>query len=155
MTAKYGNPATGKRFTEEEAKAREPRINGFQDGTEIYMHKDRAKATTTIHESMHLFQDAGFVRVVGKAGMEGTAEYFCRELCAEQKLSRSGFYEDELSSVRKLAAAAGKETLAAAFFQGSLAELVAAIDARGKDTFVKWCAFMKAQMFDKADELLK
>jgi hypothetical protein len=80
---------------------------------------------------------------------------FAREICAEQKLSRTGFYESELSSVRKLADAAGKEKLAAAYFRGSVADLEAAIDIKGKGTFAKWCGFMKAQLFDKADDLLK
>ncbi len=156
FAAAFEKYAVGRGMTSDQAKAIEPSVNAYRDGTEIHLHQDRAKATTTIHEAMHLYQDdAGFVPTVGGAAKEGATEFFAREICTEQKISRSGFYEDELNSIRKLANVAGREKLAAAYFKGSVAELEAAIDAKGKGIFAKWCAFMKARQFAKADDLLK
>lgn len=45
--------------------------------------------------------------------------------------------------------------MAAAYFDGKLAELEAAVDAaKGAGTWAKWLAFMKADKYTEADALL-
>jgi hypothetical protein len=154
MALTKSNPATGKVFTEAEATARAEIVNAFEDKGEIHVHENRGEAATTVHESMHLFADASWERKAGKNANEGTTEFFTKKLCAEITLSRGAFYPSEYASVQKLVGVATEDVLAAAYFQGKLTELEAAVDKKGAGTFGKWLAFMKASKYAEADALL-
>jgi hypothetical protein len=150
---KHSNPDTGKTFTEDEAKAWAPTVNAFQDDKDIHIHEDRGEVSTSIHESMHLFEDDSFLSK-GWDLSEGATEFFTRILCKEQKIERTGFYESQLSSVKKLVDATSKETLAGAYYQGKVAALTTAVDAKAAGTFAKWLAFMNKKKYADADALL-
>jgi hypothetical protein len=148
------NPDTKKAFTAEEAKNWASNINAFRDGTELHLHQDRGEPTTAIHESIHLFQEDTFASKVGFNAKEGTTEYFTRMICAEQKITREGFYASELKSIEKLVTVTTKETLAAAYFQGKVDDLEKAVEAKGKGTFAKWVGFMNGAKYSDANALL-
>jgi hypothetical protein len=149
------NPDTGKPFTDDEAKAWEPTVNAFRDGNEIHVHQDRGEAATTIHESIHLFSDDAFRAKFGFAGNEGATEFWTKKLCAENKLTRGDFYPNEYKSVKKLADKVGEDALAAAYFQGKVAELEAAIDAKtAAGTAAKWEAAIRTGKYADADALM-
>jgi len=148
------NPDTGKTFTAAEAAAWEPTVNAFRDGSEIHIHEERGETGTAIHESIHLFCDGKFRDTMGFTVNEGATEFFARAICAEQKITRGSFYVSERTSVEKLVALTSKEDLAAAYFNGKIDELKAAVNAKKKDTFDKWLGFMKAKKYGDADALL-
>jgi hypothetical protein len=149
------NSATGRPFTEEEARERAQRVNAFRDGSEIYINRERGEPGTTIHESMHLFADPSWLSRVKKNVNEGTAELFTKKLCAERGITRGNFYPDEHGSVRKLADAVTENVLAAAYFQGAIAALEAAFDGpRGAGTFNTWLGHMIAGRYTDADALI-
>jgi hypothetical protein len=148
------NPDTGKTFTAAEAAAWEPTVNAFRDGSEIHIHEERGETGTAIHESIHLFCDGKFRDTMGFTVNEGATEFFARAICAEQKIARGSFYVSERTSVEKLVALTSKEDLAAAYFNGKIDELKAAVNAKKKDTFDKWLGFMKAKKYGDADKLL-
>jgi hypothetical protein len=148
------NPNTGKAFTKAEATAFEPDVNAFRDGSEIHIHEERGETGTAIHESIHLFSSDDFRSSVGFNANEGATEYFARVIYEEQKIKRGAFYEDELKSIQKLVALTSKETLAAAYFNGKVAELKAAVNAKKKDTYDKWLALIKLGKYSDADALL-
>ncbi len=148
------NPNTGAVFTKTEAAAWEPNVNAFRDGSEIHIHEERGETGTAIHESIHLFADGNFRDNMGFNVNEGATEFLARAICAEQKITRGSFYVDELRSVEKLVALTSKEELAAAYFNGKIAELKAAVNAKKKDAFDKWLGFMKTKKYADADKLL-
>lgn len=149
------NPDTGSPFTDDEAKAWEPTVNAFRDGTEIHVHQDRGEPATTIHESIHLFSDDAYKAAFGFNANEGTTELWTKKVCAEQKLARGDFYPNEHKSVKKLADKVGEDALAAAYFQGKVAELEAAIDAKtSAGTAAKWKAAIKTGKYADADALV-
>lgn len=157
MALTKSNPATGKVFTEAEATARAENVSAFQDKGAIHVHENRGEPSTTVHESIHLF-DAGtaWTVKVGYNVNEGATEFFTKKLCAEISLPRgSGYYRSQHASVVKLVGVASENRLAAAYFNGKLAELEAAVDAaKGAGTWAKWLAFMKADKYTEADALL-
>src|SRR6266542_490790 len=148
------NPNTGAVFTKTEAAAWEPNVNAFRDGSEIHIHEERGETGTAIHEYIHLFADGNFRDNMGFNVNEGATEFLARAICAEQKITRGSFYVDELRSVEKLVALTSKEELAAAYFNGKIAELKAAVNAKKKDAFDKWLGFMKTKKYADADKLL-
>lgn len=148
------NSDTGKAYTEEEMKKLEPNIRGFRDGKEIHVHETRGDAGTTIHESIHLFQDNDFAEKVGQNAKEGATEYFTRMIGADQKIERGNSYGTELKSIEKLVTVTTKETLAAAYFQGKVKDLKKAVEGKGKGTFAKWVGFMNGKKYSDADALL-
>ncbi|MFB2877384.1 DUF4157 domain-containing protein [Floridanema aerugineum] len=148
------NPDTGTFYTKKEAKKEEPKINAFRDGTEIHIHQERGEAGTAIHESIHLFSNDSYKSKVGFNANEGTTEYFTRLICTEQKIKRGKFYTDQHKSIEKLVGASSKDKLAGAYFQGKVAELQTALDAKGKDTFSNWISFMKKGKYADANALL-
>jgi hypothetical protein len=149
------NPDTGSTFTDAEARAWEPTVNAFRDGTEIHVHQDRGEPATTIHESIHLFSDDTFKATFGFSGNEGATELWTKKVCAEQKLTRGDFYPNEHKSVKKLADKVGEDALAAAYFQGKVTELEAAVDAKtSAGTAAKWKAAIKTGKYADADALL-
>jgi hypothetical protein len=155
MAATRMNPATGKIFTEDEARARSKNVNAFADGTEIHLHENRGEPGTAIHESMHLFSNAYTVKM-GYNANEGTTEFFTRKLCAELSIARGTFYPSQLASATKMITLVGEDVVAAAYFQDKLTELESALDAKKTaGTFAKWVTAMKASKYSDADDALK
>ncbi|MGH2367279.1 MAG: hypothetical protein ACRDI2_03690 [Chloroflexota bacterium] len=151
---KRTNPDTGATFTVAEARAWEPTVNAFRDGSEIHIHEDRGEAGTAIHEAMHLFSADSYRAKLGADANEGTTEYFTRMICDESKIVRGAFYVDERRSIERLIAATSKDKVAAAYYQGATAELEAAVDAKKKGTFAKWVLYLKMRKYADADALL-
>jgi hypothetical protein len=148
------NPATGANFTEAEARDRAKNVAAFQDEGEIHVNETAGDAGTVVHESMHLFSH-DFLKKTGTNANEGAAEYFAKKLCAELGVARGVHYADQLARVEKLAALAGDDVLAAAYFQDKLAELEAAVDAKkAPGTFAQWVTAMRAGKYAEADALL-
>lgn len=155
------NPNTGTPFTADQAKEFAKNVNAYQEGTEIHVNEERGEAATTIHESIHLFQDDKYLNKVGFNVNEGTTEFFTKKLCAEQSpaIPRGDFYPDQYKSVKKLIEyIGGPDLVAAAYFSAKLAELEAAVDkkagASGAGTFTKWVGYMKQSKYAEADALL-
>ena len=142
-------------MTEEQAKDREPDVNAFRDGSEIHVHVDRGEFATTVHESMHLFSHDDYRNQLGVNANEGATELFAKKLCVEQGITRGDFYADQYASTKKLAALVGEDKLAAAYYQGKLAELKTAVDAaKAAGTFDAWVTAMKDGKYSDADALL-
>jgi hypothetical protein len=154
------NPNTSAVFTDAEATEFAKTVNAFQDANEIHVNEERGEAATTVHESMHLFTHATFLPKVGFNVNEGATEYFTKKLCAEQTpaIPRGDFYPDQHKSVKKLVDYAGEDVVAAAYFNGKLAELEAAVDkkagASGAGTYAKWVGYLKQGKYAEADALL-
>lgn len=148
------NPDTQKVFTEAEIKNFETNVRGFRDRTEIHVHEVRGDSGTTIHESIHLFQDDNFQAKVGDQANEGTTEYFTQMIGADKKIDRGESYGVQLKSIKKLLAVTTKETLAAAYFQGKVDALEKAVEGKGIGTFAKWIVFMNAGKYSDADAML-
>jgi hypothetical protein len=150
------NSDTGKTYTKAEAEAEEPDINAFQDDSPaIHVHESRGERATTIHESIHLFQDNSFLEDVGFNINEGTTEFFTREVTKEQKITRGNYYPDQFGAISKLVGVSSKEKLADAYFKHTMDGLKDAVEAKGKGTWDKWVAFVKGGKYDKAAKLLK
>ena len=151
------NPNTGAVFTDDEAKAFAKNVNAYQEGLEIHVNEERGEAATTVHESMHLFAEATWLPKMGFNANEGTTEYFTKKLCAELKLTRSAYYNDQYLAVKKLVDYVGETYVAEAFFNGKLAELEAAVDKKAGDagagTFTKWIGYMEASKYTEAKAL--
>ena len=148
------NPDTGAVFTDDEAKEFAKNVNAYQDGKEIHVNEERGEAATTVHESMHLFTDAGWDAKAGFNLNEGATEYFTKKLCVELKLTRGDYYADQYAAVKKLADHVGDTVLAEAYFHGKWAELLAAFDKKGTaGDFQKWLDFMDASKYTEAKAL--
>jgi hypothetical protein len=154
------NPATNRNFTEEEAKdfnAREG-VRAFQDEDrgEVHIRKERADLGTQLHEGLHLFSDDRWRKRMGYNVNEGVTEYFTRKLGPEVQVERddSSFLR-QYTSASHLVTAATEPVVAAAYFDGAIAALKTAVDARGKGTWDKWIGFLDANDFKHANALLK
>jgi hypothetical protein len=154
------NPATNRNFTEEEAKdfnAREG-VRAFQDEDrgEVHIRKERADLGTQLHEGLHLFSDDRWRKRMGYNVNEGVTEYFTRKLGPEVQVERddSSFLR-QYTSASHLVTAATEPVVAAAYFNGEIAALKTAVDARGKGTWEKWLGFLDANDFKHANALLK
>ena len=154
------NPNTGAVFTEDEVKEFAKTVNAFQDDPDIHVNEERGEAATTVHEAMHLFTHGTFLGKVGFNVNEGTTEFFTKKLCAEQTpaIPRGDFYPDQYKSVKKLVAYTSEDMVAAAYFNGKLAELEAEVDRKagtsGAGTYAKWVGYMKQSKYAEADALL-
>ena len=152
------NPNTKAPFTADEAKEFAKNVNAYQEGKEIHVHEERGEAATTVHESMHLFENDAWLPKVGFNVNEGATELWTKKLSAELKLTRGNFYPDQHAAVKKLVEFLGGDTeLANAYFGGKLAELEAAVDAKagasGAGTFTKWLDYMKTSKYAEAKAL--
>ena len=142
-------------MTEQAAKDMEPNVNAFRDGSEIHVHVDRGEFATNIHESMHLFSHDDYRGKLGFNANEGATEFFTKKLCAEQKITRGDFYPDQYGSTKKLADLVGEDKLAAAYYQGKVDDLKAALDkAKTAGTFDKWVKAMQDGKYTEANALL-
>jgi hypothetical protein len=149
------NPDTAAIFTEAEARAWEPNVNAYQEGTEIHIHQDRGEAGTAIHESIHLFADTSYMATLGFNANEGTTEYFTRMICTEQNITRGSFYVSNRQSIEALVAATSQELVAKAYFNGAIAALRTTVDAsKGAGTFSTWTSHMQAGNYGAANGVL-
>jgi hypothetical protein len=150
------NPATGAAYTRTEAEADEPSTNAFRDGDDVYIHQDRGTPSTALHEGMHLYSDAAYRDQMKFNINEGTTEWLCRLVIAEQSL---GFvrnnYQTQHDSVVKMVAKGGQANVMAAYFNGNIAGLRSAVDAAtSAGTFNQWVTFMQAGQYAQADALM-
>ena len=125
-------------------------------GTDIYVQQERGDASTVIHEGMHLYSSAAYRTELGFNINEGTTEWLCRQVIADNSLGyvRTN-YDTQRASVVKLAAKAGSDKVMKAYFDGDVAGLRAATDAAtSAGTFDKWVTFMKASDYGSADRLM-
>jgi hypothetical protein len=155
------NPATGRNFTEKEAKdfsAREG-VRAFQDEDrgEVHIRKERSDLGTQLHEGLHLFSDNGWRKRMGYNVNEGVTEYFTRKLGPEVQVVRddSSFLR-QYTSATHLVTAVTEPVVAAAYFDGDIASLKTAVDGRkGRGTWDKWLDFLDANNFKGANALLQ
>ena len=162
------NPATGQRFRDEdEMRARGSRVNAVTDLTarQIHVHERRGEAATTVHESIHLFQDSGWLGAVGYNVNEGATEVFTKKLCAENAITRGNYYPDQYAAVKKLADRVGEKALADAYFNGKVGALKDRVDGTTgffgtiggwfrKSKWNAWVGHMQAGRYDDANDLM-
>ena len=155
------NPATNRNFTEQEAKdfSAKEGLRAFQDEDrgEVHIRKERADLGTQLHEGVHLFSDDRWRKRMGYNPNEGVTEYFTRKLGPEVQVQRDdNSFLRQYTSATHLVAAATEPVVAAAYFDGDIAGLKAAIDgSRGRGTWDKWLDFLDANDFKSANALLK
>jgi hypothetical protein len=154
------NPATGRAYTEAEARAWVPRA--FTEEPEIHINENAGEPRTAIHEGIHLYEAPALAARIGFWAREGVCEYFAQIVIGEQNASaRAGqnpALAQPLASARRLAAASSRDAVARAFFSGDVAGLETAIDAaKGAGTFGRWVGFMNRSTPDyaSADALLR
>jgi len=105
---------------------------------------------------MHLYSSSAYRDQMGFNINEGTTEWLCRLVIAEQSL---GFvrtnYQTQYNSVVKMIAKGGQADVMAAYFNGNIAGLRAAVDAAtSAGTFNQWVTFMQAGQYAQADALM-
>jgi hypothetical protein len=153
------NPQTDKNYTEDEARQflASKGVRAFQDEDrgEIHIRRDRADLGTQLHEGIHVFAHDRWRRRMGYAVNEGVTELFTRKVGPEVQVERddSSFLR-EFTSATHLVTAAGEPAVAAAYFDGDLAGLERAVDARGKGTWKRWLEHLDANDFKAANKLL-
>src|SRR4051794_30977730 len=156
------NPNTEKNFTADEAKQfmTVKGLRAFQDEDrlEIHIRKERADLGTQLHEGLHLFCDDRWKRRMNYNANEGVTEYFTRKLGPEVDVERDdSFFLQQYTSATHLVAAAGEDTVTAAYFQGDMAGLKEKVDGRkpdGHGTWQQWLGFMEASNYKAANKLM-
>jgi hypothetical protein len=154
------NPATGKNFTEDEAKAfmAKEGVRAFQDEDrgEVHIRKERSDLGTQIHEGLHLFSHNRWSRRMGYNVNEGVTEYFTRKLGPEVQVVRDdNSFLRQFTSATHLVTAATEPVVAAAYFDGDIAGLKTAVDdKKGAGTWAKWLDRLDANDFKGANALL-
>jgi hypothetical protein len=154
------NPATGKNFTEDEARAfmAKEGVRAFQDEDrgEVHIRKERSDLGTQLHEGLHLFSHNRWSKRMGYNVNEGVTEYFTRKIGPEVQVVRddSSFLR-QYTSVTHLVTAVTEPVVSAAYFEGDIAGLKTAVDAaKGGGTWAKWLDFLDANNFKGANALL-
>jgi hypothetical protein len=154
------NPATGRNFTEQEARdfsAREG-VRAFQDEDrgEVHIRKERSDLGTQLHEGLHLFSDDGWRKRMGYNVNEGVTEYFTRKLGPEVQVVRDdNSFLRQYTSASHLVTAVTEPVVAAAYFDGDIAGLKTAVDdKKGAGTWAKWLDRLDANDFKGANALL-
>jgi hypothetical protein len=154
------NPATDRNFSEQEAESwlATKGVRAFQDEDKgvIHIRKERADLGTQIHEGMHAHSDDRWRSRTNYAVNEGVTEYFTRKVGPEVDVHRddSSFLR-EYTSATHLVTVATEPVVAAAYFEGDLANLTKAVDAaRGAGTWGKWVGHLEASDFKAANRLL-
>lgn len=128
-----------------------PNVNAFVDRSTtpptVWIHRDRQRPTTVLHEALHLYSNAAVRTTYGNKVNEGITEYFTRQIVREQNLpDRTDLYDDEYAEVNALAEICGEDVLRRAYFEGNIAGLQSAIDtARSAGTFAAWVAAMQGE----------
>jgi hypothetical protein len=143
-------------IAEPAARTMETHVSAYQDGTEIYINQNRGNAGTAIHEGMHLYESGQYDGQLGQAVSEGTTEWLCRLVIGEQHLHilRSN-YQRQYQSVARMVQRAGQGPVMAAYFNGNVAGLRAAVDAAtAAGRFDQWVHHMGLNQFNQADTLM-
>jgi hypothetical protein len=151
------NPATGKLFSDEEARAFEPELRGFTDAGEIHVSAARADDGTIVHEAMHLFSSDAFVQAVGYHVNEGVTELMARRLASENAIVRLGMPLQHrlVFQVMSAIGSSGEKLFADAYFKNELQPIKDALDAKkGAGTWARWQAHMEAGKLDEADDVV-
>ena len=117
-------------------------INGFVDGKgRVWIHHDRGNAGTMIHEACHKYSSPAFIKLSWQVN-EGVTEWFARKVYDELKPKKARLnYETNYQAVKVLIDLVGESTVAAAYFDGKIAELKKAVEDKNKNwtEFVKQC----------------
>ncbi len=156
------NPATGKPYSEEEARAymKSHGVRAFQDEDRhaVHIRKARSDLGTQLHEGLHLFSHDGWKKHMDYHVNEGVTEYFTRQIGPEVGVERDiNSFLREFTSAEHLVAAVGKEAVAAAYFEGDLASLERKVDGLkpdGKGTWKQWRAHVEAEEYKLANALI-
>jgi hypothetical protein len=157
------NPDTQKGFaSEDEARAflKKKGVRAFQDSQrgKIHLNKERANLGTQLHESLHFFSSDRWKDRMGYVVNEGVTEFFTRAMGPEVGVERDiNSFLQEFTSADLLVKAAGEQTVATAYFDGDIAGLERAIDARkpeGKGTWRQWLGHLDERNFKAANALL-
>lgn len=122
-----------------------------EGGDLVWVHEEKGNPGTVIHESIHLYSNAAFRTTYGRAPNEGATEYFTRIITDKKKVSRNN-YDEELNGVKALVAATSLQSLADAYFSGSLAGLE---KAAGESKFKVWLTAMKEGRYVDATKAFK
>ena len=143
-------------MSETDARAMEPGVEAYQDGTEVWVNQNRGEPATVIHEGMHLYESNQYDGQLGFNVSEGTTEWFMQMVVAEQSLSVvHPAYVQEVAAVRRMAAKGGNAAVMDAYFNGNIAGLRTAVDAAtSAGTFDRWVTFMKAGQYAQANALM-
>jgi len=153
--------------TVDAAIERADEIRGFVDREHdtIYVHEERARAATVIHEALHLYSSPELRARGGRALDEGTTELFTREVCSANAILREETYPRELAAVRRLVGRlpGGLSRLAEAYFDGEPGLLRLAFEAPpghdlGSETAAvrlrRWSRHLRDGDYAAADALL-
>lgn len=142
-------------YTVEEGRAKAATVPAFADGAELHFDETRSDIHAVLHETLHKFQDEGFLAAVGWGVKEGMTEYFTRRVAAEQGIVPRVAYAAEVASVERLVALVGVVVVGQAFFAGQGPQLKAAVDlAKGNGTYDQWVALMQQKKPTEAAALL-
>src|SRR5436853_1387120 len=149
---------------------------GFAQDGEIYLHRKDAEMldvmggpdrgpvpippsrhpATIGHDDVHLYGSGAWVTKTGRAGNEGTTEYFTRRVLSKQKnpeieggekIFERDSYPDEYEAVKCLAKKANDELLADAFFLGTIDPLRKKV---GEAKFDAWATAMTNDNYNGA-----
>lgn len=143
-------------MSEPSARAMEPNVEAYQDGTEVWVNQNRGEPATVIHEGMHLYESSQYDGQLGFNVSEGTTEWFMQMIVAEQSMSVvHPAYASEVAAVRRMAGRGGNPAVMDAYFNGNIAGLRTAVDAAtSAGTFNRWVTYMKAGQYAQANALM-
>ncbi|MGE0600867.1 MAG: hypothetical protein AB7J35_04075 [Dehalococcoidia bacterium] len=128
----------------------EATTNAFVDNEKdrIFIHKDRGNPGTIIHEGMHKYAPNDLINEIKSPFNEGITEYFTRKICdsLDPPIARSN-YQSNYTFAKKFVELVGEATVAAANFDGKVADLKKKYEETGRD----WAALIaKAKASDWA-----
>jgi hypothetical protein len=146
-------------------------VGGFVDRSTnpptVWIHKERQKTVTVLHEAVHLYSnpalrhDPTVVATIQAGNMvnEGFTHYFTEQIADEQYLDKSGISTDyglAAKEVRALVGLVGEETLRRAYFEGDVAGLRTAFDAKhGAGACDAWITAMNNRDWTLARRIVK
>ena len=156
------NPDTNRKFTREEAIAfiNAKGLRAFQDEDKgaIHVRKVRADLRTQLHEALHLFSSDRWKDRMALAynTNEGFTQYFTRKLGDELGVDADeGSFLKQYTSVTHLVEAVGEAPVVTAYFEGDIAGVKAAADARKAGTWKQWLDLLDANDFKGANALMR
>jgi hypothetical protein len=150
------NPETGRPFTRDEAVGWEPKVNAFTDAGTIHVHEMRGDPGTTIHETLHLLSDSGFVDLVGYHFNEGVTDYFTHLVASQHKIERSYNFPRQVFVIDRMVRISSREKVADAYFKNSIDGLKAAVEAKsGAGAWDRLLGYMRTENFSEATKLVK
>lgn len=141
-------------------------INGFVDAKgRVWIERNSGNPGTLIHEGLHKYSHGAVLSNLGFNVNEGMTEYFTRIITKELKVDR-GNYETNFKVIESLVKISSRETVASAYFDGSIDGLKAAFlkfrKDKKKDTdevaATNWRTFVsnfKSGSYGPAENLIK